>query len=73
MQKVIKANGGKLLLDSKVFDVYTGKGIPEGKVSIAFSVELGAQDKTLTDEEISNVMNKIAEGLQKKCSAELRK
>ncbi len=73
MQKVIKANGGKLLLGSKVFDVYTGKGISEGKESIAFSVELGASDRTLTDEEITNVMTKIAEGLEKKCGAELRK
>ncbi len=73
MQKVIKANGGKLLLGSKVFDVYTGKGISEGKESIAFSVELGASDRTLTDEEITNVMTKIVEGLEKKCGAELRK
>ena len=72
MQKVIKANGGKLLLNSKVFDVYMGKGIPEGKESIAFSVELGASDRTLTDEDITNVMNKIAEGLEKKCGAERR-
>lgn len=72
MQKVIKANGGKLLLNSKVFDVYMGKGIPEGKESIAFSVELGASDRTLTDEDITNVMNKIAEELEKKCGAERR-
>ncbi len=72
LQKVIKANGGKLLLNSKIFDLYTGKGIPEGKKSLAFSVELGANDRTLTDDEIVAVMNKITEGLEKKFGAELR-
>lgn len=72
LQKVIKANGGKLLLNSKVFDLYTGKGIPEGKKSLAFSIELGANDRTLTDEEIVGVMTKITEGLEKKFKAELR-
>ena len=52
IQKIIKANGGKLLLDSKVFDLYEGKGIPEGKRSLAFKIRLGANDHTLTDEEI---------------------
>ena len=72
LQKVIKANGGKLLLNSKIFDLYTGKGIPEGKKSLAFSVELGANDRTLTDDEIVAVMTKITEGLEKKFGAELR-
>lgn len=73
MLKTIKDNGGKLLLESKVFDLYEGKGIPEGKKSIAFSVTLGAQDRTLTDEEINKVMEKVITGLQSKHGAELRK
>ena len=73
MLKTIKNNGGKLLLESKVFDLYEGKGIPEGKKSIAFSVTLGAQDRTLTDEEINKVMEKVIAGLQSKHGAELRK
>lgn len=71
--KNIKNNGGKLLQDSKVFDLYEGKGIPEGKKSIAISITLGAQDKTLTDEEINKVMEKVIAGLQSKHGAELRK
>ena len=43
--KTIKNNGGKLLQESKVFDLYDGKGIPEGKKSIAFSVTLAMQTK----------------------------
>ena len=71
--KTIKNNGGKLLLESKVFDLYEGKGIPEGKKSIAISITLGAQDRTLTDEEINKVMEKVIAGLQSKHGAELRK
>ena len=73
LQKVIKNAGGKLLIDSKVFDLYKGKGIEEGKKSIAFSVELGDSSKTLTEEEIASTMNKITEALANKCKAELRK
>ena len=73
LQKVIKSSGGHLLQDSKVFDIYMGKGIAEGKKSIAFTIELGSNDKTLTDDEIVSTMNKIVEGLEKKFGAELRK
>lgn len=71
--KTIKNNGGKLLQESKVFDLYEGKGIPEGKKSIAFSVTLGDANKTLTDEEVNKVMEKVIVGLQSKHGAELRK
>ena len=71
--KTIKNNGGKLLQESKVFDLYDGKGIPEGKKSIAFSVTLGDANKTLTDEEVNKVMEKVIAGLQSKHGAELRK
>lgn len=73
LQKVIKNSGGKLLQDSKVFDVYTGTGIPEDKKSIAITVELGDMSKTLTDEEISSVIDKITENLANKFGASLRK
>ena len=71
--KTIKNNGGKLLQESKVFDLYEGKGVPEGKKSIAFSITLGDANKTLTDEEVNKIMEKIIVGLQSKHSAELRK
>lgn len=73
LQKLIKNAGGRLLEKSKVFDVYTGKGIPEDKKSIAITVELGDSNKTLTDEEINSIMTKITESLASKFKAELRK
>ena len=61
----IKKAAGSLLLGSEVFDVYTGKGIEEGKKSLAYSLTFGAIDRTLTDEEINAILDKIIEKLAK--------
>ena len=63
--KQIKKAAGSLLLGSKIFDVYTGEGIDENKKSIAYSLEFGTQDRTLTDEEINAILDKIIEYLEK--------
>ncbi len=68
----IKKFAGSLLENYEVFDVYTGEGVAENKKSVAFSLIFGKQDRTLTDEEINAVMDKIIEGLEKKLQAELR-
>ena len=73
IQMAIKKAAGSLLISSEVFDVYMGKGIPEGKKSIAYSLTFGANDRTLVDEEINNIMNKVIEALENKFKAELRK
>ncbi len=70
--KQIKKAAGSLLLGTKVFDIYTGMGIEENKKSIAYSLEFGAQDRTLTDEEINNILEKIIATLEKQ-GANLRK
>ena len=61
----IKKAAGSLLISSEVFDLYTGKGIPEGKKSLAYSLTFGSNDRTLTDEEINEILNKIIEKLSK--------
>ena len=71
--KTIKNNGGKLLQETEIFDVYEGKGIEENKKSIAFSLTLGASDRTLKDEEINECIEKIIKGLETKNGAMLRK
>ena len=68
----IKKSAGSLLECYEVFDVYTGKGIAEDKKSIAFSLTFGKQDRTLTDEEINTVMEKVITSLEKDLKAELR-
>ena len=63
--KQIKKLAGNLLLGSKIFDVYTGENIEKNKKSIAYSLEFGAADRTLTDDEINAILEKIIAGLEK--------
>ena len=71
--KVMKKAGGNNLTSVEAFDVYEGKGIEEGKKSLAFSLTFGSQDKTLTDEEINPAIEKIIQAVEKEFKAELRK
>jgi phenylalanyl-tRNA synthetase beta chain len=73
IEKVIKNAGGSLLTNIEVFDVYKGSNVEIGKKSIAYSLTFDNLKKTLTDEEINNLMDKIINMVSKKCGAELRK
>ena len=68
----IKKYAGSMLDSQEVFDIYTGNGIDEDKKSIAFSLTFAKTDRTLTDEEINEVMEKIIAGVKKDLKAELR-
>ena len=70
--KLIKKAAGVLLTKIEIFDVYQGINIPKNKRSIAYSLSFGTMDRTLTDEEINNIMSKVIETLQNKIDAELR-
>ncbi len=71
-EKIIADAAGKLLRDVKLFDIYRGVGVPAGKKSMAFSLELRADDRTLTDADSEAVTDKILEALAKKLNATLR-
>jgi phenylalanyl-tRNA synthetase beta chain len=62
----------KLLKDVSLFDVYEGKNLPEGKKSYALKFILQDEQQTLTDEAVEKSMQRILQGLQTECSAELR-
>lgn len=68
---IIKASG-TLLDNVKLFDVYEGDRIPEGKKSIAFAIAFRAADRSLTGDEVDKVFNKIVKDLQYKNNAQLR-
>ena len=70
--KTIKKAGGRLLTDISIFDVYTGNNIANNKKSIAFSLVFEDNNKTLTDEEVSVIFNKIIEEVKTKHNAILR-
>ena len=71
-EAVISAAGGKLLRSVKLFDVYRGIGVPENKKSLAFSLELRADDRTLTDADSEGTVAKILAALAEKLNATLR-
>ncbi|MDR0841045.1 MAG: phenylalanine--tRNA ligase subunit beta [Christensenellaceae bacterium] len=71
-QVICQAPVKVLLEDAALFDVYRGKGIPEGKKSMAYSFTLRAEDKTLNDEDISAAMEAILRSLHARLGAELR-
>ena len=73
IEKEIKKAGGSLLRNIEVFDVYQGEQVGKDKKSIAYSLTFEAQDRTLTDEEINQTLEKIIEKLEKELNAELRK
>ena len=72
LEKAISSGAGRLLESVKLFDVYTGSQIPEGKKSVAYSVWLRSNENTLTDKEIDDVNAKIIKNLEK-VGAVLRK
>ena len=71
-EDVITAAAGKLLRSVKLFDIYRGKGVAEGKKSLAFSLELRADDRTLTDADCDTVTTKVLTALKDKLNADLR-
>ena len=72
IEEAIYASAGKLLRNVKLFDIYRGTGVPEGKKSMAFSLELRADDRTLTDADSEQVMSKVLSALAERCGAALR-
>ncbi len=72
LERAIISGGGRLLEKVKLFDVYQGSQIPEGKKSVAYSVWLRSAEGTLTDAQIDDASQKIIAKLEK-LGAELRK
>ncbi|GGW42778.1 phenylalanine--tRNA ligase subunit beta [Arenibacter certesii] len=62
----------KLLKNVNLFDVYTGKSLPEGKKSYAVSYTLRNEKATLTDKQVDGIMNKLRKRYQEELGAELR-
>jgi phenylalanyl-tRNA synthetase beta chain len=68
----VAAVRGKLVEDFVLFDLYRGKGVPEGKKSLAIRVRYRSLEKTLTEEEIGKAHGKIIRALEEKLGAEVR-
>ena len=72
VEDVISASAGKLLRKIQLFDIYRGVGVPEGKKSMAFSLQLRADDRTLTDSDSEKVVSNVLSALKEKLNATLR-
>ena len=62
----------KLVTDVRLFDVYEGAGLPEGKKSLAITVVLQPQERTLTDAEIETFSQRLIAQVEKATSGKLR-
>lgn len=72
MESIIKEAGEKLLESVALFDVYRGKQVAEGRKSVAFNLKYRSADRTLTDEEVVKVHQKVLDALREKLDAVLR-
>lgn len=72
VEQVIAAVGGNYLNSYRLFDVYRGKQVPEGFKSMAYNLIYQAHDRTLTDDEVQAIHQKIEQELQDRFGAYLR-
>lgn len=72
IEKLIKKAGGRLLQKIEVFDVYIGDKVASDKKSIAFNLTFMDANRTLTDEEVMEIFNRIIEQVEQSLNAKLR-
>jgi len=72
VEQVIRRAAGDLLHSVAVFDVYEGEKVAPGKKSVAFAMELLPATKTLTDQEIDDVVKRVVGEVERECQASLR-
>ena len=72
LTECIRSSGAKALRGVKLFDVYTGAGIPQGKKSVAFSLTLRSDEATLTDEHAQEAVDMILDALSTGLNAVIR-
>ena len=72
VKTLLLEKGAPLLTEARLFDVYEGKGVPEGQKSLAYSLTFQAPDRTLTEAEIEAVQQSIVTALAAETGAVLR-
>ena len=70
--ELIRSAGGALVKSVRLFDLYIGDQVPDGKKSLAYAIEYSSSTETLTDEQVDSVHEKIVKGLDAELGAELR-
>ena len=72
IEKIAFQTEKKLLRSVRLFDVYEGKNLPQGKKSYAVNFILQDNEKTLNDKQIDSIMQKLIQNLKQQLNAELR-
>ena len=72
LEDIIKKSAGKLLESIRLFDVYEGRQVGEGRKSVAFRLVFRAQDRTLTDKEADDATQQVKDVLERETGAKLR-
>jgi phenylalanyl-tRNA synthetase beta chain len=72
VEAVIREAGGRLLVDIQLFDLYMGEQIGEGKKSLAFALVYQAPDRTLRDEDVAKLREKVITRINEVLGAQLR-
>jgi phenylalanyl-tRNA synthetase beta chain len=72
VEALIRQTGGKMVASVRLFDVFRGEQIGAGKKSLAYNLTYQADNKTLTDDEVAAIRNKIIQRLQRELGAVLR-
>jgi len=70
--EAIRKTGGKDLISVELFDRYAGKGIAEGRTSLAFRLVFQRFDRTLKDEEVTKTTDRIVKMLAHRFKGQLR-
>jgi phenylalanyl-tRNA synthetase beta chain len=72
VQALIQQTGGNLIERVTLFDVYRGDPIAQGKKSLAYAISFQADDRTLSDSDVTKVREKIIARLKRELGAEVR-
>jgi phenylalanyl-tRNA synthetase beta chain len=72
VESAIRTRGGALLRDVGLFDLYRGKGVPEGHRSLAYRLRFVSHERTLTDEEVDRALGAVVTHLKEAMGVERR-
>lgn len=72
IEAVIRENGSALLQSVKLFDIYTGEQIEQGKKSLAYQLSFASNERTLKDEEVTKVFDDVLQALDEKYGIQMR-
>jgi phenylalanyl-tRNA synthetase beta chain len=72
IEKALKCKGGEYLEEIRLFDVYKGEQVPEGKKSVAYTLIFRSPDRTLVDDDVNKVVEDMLNELENSFGAVLR-